>query len=180
MKIRKRNGQEESYRRGKIERVIGLAFESVGQTPGESVIGELAQGVERKLLVGEGAIPVEHVQDIVEEALMVGGHYEAARSFILYRNERRRLRAMRATLMSYFGNEPELDAVLKELQQEFPGEEYSLNLLTNRFHSFYRRGIAKAAALEVLTGAAAELTSRDAPLWQRLTAVLKWMPLSVC
>ncbi len=170
MKIRKRNGQEEIYRRGKIERVIGLAFESVGQTPGESVIGELAEGVERKLLVGEGAIPVEHVQDIVEEALMVGGHYEAARSFILYRNERRRLRAMRATLMAYFGNEPELDAVLKELQQEFPGEEYSLNLLTNRFHSFYRRGIAKAAALEVLTGAAAELTSRDAPQWEMIAA----------
>ena len=32
MKIRKRNGQEEAYRRQKIERVIRLAFESVQQS----------------------------------------------------------------------------------------------------------------------------------------------------
>ncbi len=168
MNIRKRNGAEEAYKRQKIERVIRLAFESVNQNGAESEA--LAQKVEERLLQDGADVAVERIQDLVEEALMVGGHFEAARSFILYRNERRRLRAARAALLVYFNNCPALCATLKELQQEFNAEEYSLNHLTGKFLSFYRQDMNRENALHLLTRAAGELTSRDAPQWEMIAA----------
>ena len=168
MNIRKRNGAEEAYRRQKIERVIRLAFESVNRSGEESE--SLAQKVEERLLQDGADVAVERIQDLVEEALMVGGHFEAARSFILYRNERRRLRAARAALLVYFNNCPALCATLKELQQEFNAEEYSLSHLTGKFLSFYRQDMNRESALHLLTRAAGELTSRDAPQWEMIAA----------
>lgn len=168
MNIRKRNGAEEAYKRQKIEKVIRLAFESVNQSGAESEA--LAQKVEERLLQDGADVAVERIQDLVEEAMMVGGHFEAARSFILYRNERRRLRAARAALLVYFNNCPALCATLKELQQEFSAEEYSLNHLTGKFLSFYRQDMNRENALHLLTRAAGELTSRDAPQWEMIAA----------
>ncbi|MBR5886651.1 MAG: ribonucleoside-diphosphate reductase subunit alpha [Akkermansia sp.] len=171
MKIRKRNGAEAPYERQKIERVIRLAFESVRQNSAE--VERLAEEVEKRLPNIEEAVAVEHIQDLVEETLMLGGHYEAARSFILYRNERRRRRAARAGLLTYFEEDSALAGVLKELQEEFNQEEYALQQLTAKFRSFYRQGMAKAAALSALTRAAAELTTRDAPLWEQIAARIR-------
>lgn len=171
MNIRKRNGKEECYERTKIERVIRLAFESVG-TEATSA-NNLAQRVEERLERDGSSVAVEHIQDLVEEALMVDGHYEAARSFILYRNERRRMRAARAALLEFFDHCPALDFTLKELQQEYSEEEYSLTQLTTKFRSLYRKGMARAAALGVLTRAAAELTTRDAPQWEMIAARIR-------
>ncbi|MDO5471019.1 MAG: ribonucleoside-diphosphate reductase subunit alpha [Akkermansia sp.] len=168
MKIRKRNGAEEPYHRQKIERVIRLAFESVGQTGSE--VTTLALKVEQRLEHDATAVQVEHIQDLVEETLMVAGHYEAARSFILYRNERRRKREARAALLAHFGGCPVLDAVLKELQQEFDSETYPLAQLTTRFLNIHHEGMAREKALALLTRAAGELTSRDAPQWEMIAA----------
>ncbi len=171
MNIRKRNGAEAPYKRQKIERVIRLAFESVGQSAEPADV--LAHKVEERLELAGGAVAVERIQDLVEEVLMVGGHYEAARSFIVYRNERRHKRAARAALLVYFAGNPELDHVLKELQQEFDGELYPLSQLTVKFRNLFRQGMANAAALGVLTRAAAELTSRDAPQWEQIAARIR-------
>ncbi len=168
MNIRKRNGVEEPYNRQKIERVIGLAFQSVGQSCQE--VAELAQKVEHRLPQADAAVPVEHIQDLVEEALMVGGHYEAARSFILYRNERRRMRDARRALLAYFNGCPALNGVLKELQQEFDRDTYPLIQLTTRFLNLYHTGMPRDKALALLTRAAGELTSRDAPRWEMIAA----------
>ncbi len=171
MKIRKRNGAEEAYKREKITRVIRLAFASVGR---ESEAAEqLAEKVEGRLPREEGPIGVEHIQDLVEEALMVDGHFEAARSFILYRNERRRLRTARANLLAHFAYCPELNTVLKELQQTYHAEEYSLSHLTAKFQSMQRTGMNRESALHLLTRAAGELTSRDAPQWEMIAARLR-------
>ncbi|MBQ2380199.1 MAG: ribonucleoside-diphosphate reductase subunit alpha [Akkermansia sp.] len=168
MNIRKRNGVEEPYNWQKIERVIGLAFQSVGQSCQE--VAELAQKVEHRLPQADAAVPVEHIQDLVEEALMVGGHYEAARSFILYRNERRRMRDARRALLAYFNGCPALNSVLKELQQEFDRDTYPLIQLTTRFLNLYHTGMPRDKALALLTRAAGELTSRDAPRWEMIAA----------
>ncbi len=170
MNIRKRNGVEAPYHREKIERVIRLAFESVGQA---AAAEQLASEVEARLKSDGQAVAVERIQDLVEEVLMVGGYYEAARSFIVYRNERRHLRAARGALLVYFNNCPALDRLLKELQQEFDAELYPLTQLTVKFRNFYRQGMARAAALGVLTRAAAELTTRDAPGWEMIAARIR-------
>ncbi|MBQ3218146.1 MAG: ribonucleoside-diphosphate reductase subunit alpha [Akkermansia sp.] len=170
MNIRKRNGQEEAYKREKIERVIDLAFKSVNQPTEDGRVNRLACEVEQRLTPGSTAVPVEQVQDLVEEALMVGGYYEAARSFILYRNERRRMRTARGAVLELFSQCPALDGVLKEIQQEFDGEVYPLGQLAAKYRSFCHEGMPRAGALAQLTRAAAELTSRDAPQWEMIAA----------
>ena len=171
MKIRKRNGAVEEYRREKIERVIRLAFESAGMTESTAATSSLAADIEGTLLSqGEEVVAVESIQDIVEAALMVAGYYEAAKNFILYRNERSRARANREQLLHYFHDRADLETTLKELQQEFPEEEYSLPQLTARFRSFSKIGQGDEAGLGCLIKAAAELTTRDAPNWEMIAA----------
>ena len=171
MKIRKRNGVAAEYRREKIERVIRLAFESVGRSDAEEEAARLASGIEVQLQTqGDELVAVESIQDLVEASLMVAGHYEAAKSFILYRNERSRARAAREQLLSHFTRREELENTLKELQKEFPEEEYALPQLTGRFRSFSKAGQSEEAALSSLIKAAAELTTRDAPAWEMIAA----------
>ena len=101
MKRRKRNGAGEEYRREKIARVIQLAFESVGMNDAGAEVTRMSADIEDKLLArGEELVPVESIQDLVEAELMLAGHYEAAKSFILYRNERSRARAAREQLLA--------------------------------------------------------------------------------
>lgn len=171
MKIRKRNGAAEEYRREKIARVIQLAFESVGMEGSNAEVTRLSADVEEKLLArNEELIPVESIQDQVEAGLMVAGHYEAAKSFILYRNERSRARSAREQLLSHFQNRESLESTLKELQKEYPEEEYALPQLTARFRSFSKTGQSDETALTSLIKAAAELTTRDAPNWEMIAA----------
>ncbi len=171
MKIRKRNGQTAAYEREKIERVIRLAFESVGMSDTAGEVSRLAMSIEAGLRAHGGeVVAVESIQDQVEESLMVAGHYEAAKRFILYRNERSRARAAREQLLQHFTDKPAMDAVLKEVQQEFPEEEYHLSQLTAKFRTFGQTAKNDATALASLIKAAAELTTRDAPKWEMIAA----------
>lgn len=173
-RIRKRSGQETAYERQKIERVIRLAFASVGRTEEEERVGALAASVEARLQ-NEAAdvLPVEHIQDLVEEALMVGGHFEEARSFILYRNRQHRLREERQALVALADGCPVLGQLLRELQREFAAEEYPISHLTAKFRAQLRPGMSRAAKLKSLVRAAAELTTRDAPRWEMIAARLR-------
>lgn len=171
MKIRKRNGTAEEYHREKIARVIQLAFDSVGLNDTGAEVTRLAADIEDKLLVrNEELVPVESIQDLVEAELMVAGHYEAAKSFILYRNERSRARAARGQLLAQFEQRSELEQVLRDIQREYPEAEYALPQLTARFRSFSKAGQSHEAALSSLIKAAAELTTRDAPNWEMIAA----------
>lgn len=171
MRIRKRNGKEAAYEREKIARVIRLAFESVGMEETASEVERLAVSIEASLRRhGAEVVAVEQIQDQVEESLMVAGHYEAAKRFILYRNERTRARTAREHLMQHFEAKSALDSVLKEIQQEFTEEEYSIQQLTAKFRTFCKDGHGDDAALGCLIKSAAELTTRDAPRWEMIAA----------
>ncbi len=171
MNIRKRNGQKVAYEREKIERVIRLAFESVGMSDTEGEVSRLAMSIESSLRSHGGeTVAVESIQDQVEESLMVAGHYEAAKRFILYRNERSRARVAREQLQQHFSDKPALNAELKAIQQEFPEEEYGLAQLTAKFRTFSKDGQNEDTALSCLIKAAAELTTRDAPRWEMIAA----------
>ena len=171
MKIRKRNGQTAEYERSKIERVIYLACSSAGISDAQEHALRLAEEVEKKLFRhGGDGIAVERIQDQVEESLMTAGLYEAAKRFILYRNEHSRARHAREQVLAHLQNRRAAEAELKQLQQEFAAEEYDLHLLTARFQSHYRGEQDDEKALAALTRAAAELTTRDAPAWEMIAA----------
>ena len=134
-------------------------------------ISRLAADIEGSLLNrGEDIITVESIQDQVEAALMIAGQYEAAKSFILYRNERSRARSAREQILIHFTRRDTLGTTLKELQNEFSGEEYALPQLTARFRSLHKSGQSDDTGLSNLIKAAAELTTRDAPSWEMIAA----------
>ncbi len=92
--IKKRNGQIVEFDQTKITEAILKALTVTGQGDGKK-----AQRLSNKVLKLMGRrfrkdeIPsVEQVQDIVEEILILEGYTETAKAYILYREQRRRIR----------------------------------------------------------------------------------------
>jgi len=93
-KIRKRDGSTVDFEQKKITSAIFKALTSSnegGNEEAEKVSNKVAQILQRRFKGGQ--IPeVEQVQDIIEEALMLEEFLEASKAFILYREQRRRIR----------------------------------------------------------------------------------------
>ena len=103
--IRKRDGRLVAFDVEKISAAIFRAAKAVG---GEDfdLARDLAAGVVRYLAQKKGgAIPsVEEVQDAVEKVLIERGHAKTAKAYILYRDQRTRLREARSELMDVVEN----------------------------------------------------------------------------
>ena len=90
-KIRKRNGTEQAFDINKVKNAIMKANNSVdeqfrlNEPTFNSVINTLI-GILNRYTV----IDVETVQDFVEKTLMKYNCYEVAKSYVLYRDERRK------------------------------------------------------------------------------------------
>lgn len=180
MNIIKRNGQHAAYDRAKLTRVINLAFSGIGTGILPLEADELTDAIEARLFElseSTGDLPVETIQDCVEIALMERGHYDAMKSFILYRSGRTRARAAREQLMHYFGADAQLDTCLKDIQKEFDDDSYALTHLARKFATFFKPGMERAEALTLLKKAAAELTTQDAPQWEMIAARFELMRL---
>ncbi|MCH2188871.1 ATP cone domain-containing protein, partial [Candidatus Gracilibacteria bacterium] len=78
----------------RIERAIEKAAESVGVID-MSCVDEIVDGVMNRMYstsTAEGIYDVESIQDAVEQELMDQGQFAMAKHFILYRNNRTKLR----------------------------------------------------------------------------------------
>ncbi len=102
LKVIRRNGQLTEFNPDKIRIAITKAFLAVeGEQAANSrrihdTAAELTEQVVRALvrrLPTGGSIHIEDIQDQVELALMRGGYHKVARAYVLYREERSRLRA---------------------------------------------------------------------------------------
>lgn len=178
MDIIKRNGKLEPYTVEKIKRAVDLAFKSTGRGLEERDLDIVTKGVEQKLFLwreNREPVPVETIQDQVEKTLMELNYYEELKSFILYRNERSRKRKAREQLLKYFEGFEELNMVLREIQTDFPEEEYELSHLVSKFMAFYKPDMPTEEKLQMLTQGAVELTSSEAPQWEFIAARLQMM-----
>lgn len=97
--VTKRDGRVVPFDPERIRVAIG---KSVAESKefGEVEVNRLAEIVVNILIKANGRhIPsVEEVQDVVEQVLMAGGHYETAKRYILYREERRKERAVKSII----------------------------------------------------------------------------------
>ena len=107
LKVIKRNGTVVSYSDDKIAVALTKAFLAVeGGTAAASprireLVGTLTQQVSktfRRRLATGGTMDIEEIQDQVELALMRSGEHKVARSYVLYRDERARLREQEAPI----------------------------------------------------------------------------------
>lgn len=168
MTIIKRDGKKENYDSRKIVNAMRKAFSASGEKCDEKTLSLLLDTVEEKLGKKEGS-EVETIQDKVEEALMEKGFFKTARGYILFREERTRLREERTSLIAAF-KEKDIESSLLRIQKEFPEQEYSLRILENKFLSFYKSGMSDKEKRDALIKAAVELTKPEFPKWEIIAA----------
>ncbi|MBS1266187.1 MAG: Vitamin B12-dependent ribonucleoside-diphosphate reductase [Candidatus Woesearchaeota archaeon] len=97
-KIKKRDGSIADFNDEKITRAIFLASDSVGR-PDPKLAKELTTKVVAQLENSEVKTPtVDLVHDTVEKILMQSGHSKIAKSYILYREKRNKLRHKKSLL----------------------------------------------------------------------------------
>lgn len=102
--IIKRDGTRADFEEAKIRRAIVAALSVIegglGERKIESEAQRLTKIVINILLKGvNGELPtVEQVQDVVEQVLMAGGHYDSAKAYILYREQHKTARDVRSLI----------------------------------------------------------------------------------
>ena len=98
-RVQKRDGRLVDFNKSKITQAIFRAAQSVGGKD-QALADMLADRVIIYLsgLFDEHLLTVEEVQDAVEKVLIENGHAKTSKAFILYREERRRLREERSAL----------------------------------------------------------------------------------
>jgi ribonucleoside-diphosphate reductase alpha chain len=104
--VRKRDGHSEPFNEERIRLAVESAFHAEYDIPGDyplppeqqvAVISVTAAVVKRlfsRAIRGE-ELQIERIQDAVEEALMTQGHVQIARRYVIYREDRRKARALR-------------------------------------------------------------------------------------
>ena len=101
-KIIRRNGAVVGFEPAKISVAMTKAYLAVGGSQGAAsarireLVADLSESVVNALLRRQpqgGTFHIEDIQDQVELALMRAGQHDVARSYVLYREERARIRA---------------------------------------------------------------------------------------
>jgi ribonucleoside-diphosphate reductase alpha chain len=99
-KIRKRTGELVDFNPDKITNAIYKAAQSVGGSDHKTAEKMTKQivAVLEGIFKGTNYPTVEQIQDVVEKVLIEEGHAQTAKAYILYRNERAKLRDLRKTV----------------------------------------------------------------------------------
>jgi ribonucleoside-triphosphate reductase len=99
--IFKRDGRTQDFHEGKITDAIFKCLQAVDEADRQRAM-ELTLEVMKKMrqIYSDDSFTVENVQDIVETVLIEQGLARAAKSYILYRENRSRLREARSELMN--------------------------------------------------------------------------------
>ncbi|MCL2014136.1 MAG: anaerobic ribonucleoside triphosphate reductase [Oscillospiraceae bacterium] len=125
-KIKKRDGRRASFNIDKITNAIFRAAQSVGGND-YSEAEKLSELVCAELEIElSGKTPtVEQIQDMVERVLVKEGHAKTAKSYIIYRAERTRIREMNTKLMKIFEDltfKPAKDSDVKRENANIDGD----------------------------------------------------------
>ena len=172
MRIIKRDLSEVSFDISKIENAIYKAFISVGDEDKRILSKKLAEEVLEIILKDKDEssnITVEEIQDYVEKTLTKNNHYETLKSYILYREKRNALRKELNYFREYIEDE-DLIEVLPKIQKDFTTEGYELDRLYRKFLSFVKPSSALNEKIELLIKASSELTSKENPNWEYISA----------
>jgi ribonucleoside-diphosphate reductase alpha chain len=94
VKVVKRTGEIADFDKERIRTAVLKAVEATGEDLGapqvDSVVDSVVEEMENRFT--DFYPNVENIQDIVEKHLVVAGHYEVSKAYILYRDERRKVR----------------------------------------------------------------------------------------
>ena len=99
----KRDGQIAEFDIKKISAAIQKAFDAEEKNYHPSIIDMLALKVTADFepKIRDSKIKVEEIQDSVEEVLVQAGYADVAKSYILYRKQREKIRNLKSTALNY-------------------------------------------------------------------------------
>ncbi|MBR0088746.1 MAG: ribonucleoside triphosphate reductase, partial [Clostridia bacterium] len=99
----KRDNSVADFDLSKISVAISKAFDACEKQYHQSVIDLLALKVTADFepKISNDLIAVEDIQDSVEDVLIKAGYADVAKSYILYRRQREKLRNMKSTILDY-------------------------------------------------------------------------------
>lgn len=102
-KVIKRDGKIVDFEIVKISNAIVKAFEAQSKQYHQNIIDMLSLKVTADFepKIKNGLVAVEDVQDSVENVLVQAGYADVAKTYILYRKQREKLRNMKSTLLDY-------------------------------------------------------------------------------
>ncbi len=150
--IVKRDGRVERFDPHKIQQaVFRCLLDGIGETASTS--GQIADEITSRVIataVQEGGdLTVEAVQDLVEQALMAAGYFQAAKAYILYRAEHQKARLVQVL----DPGEPWYTEVQSALQRAGEGlscvdlEEVAREVLRSLFPGATRKDLQQALVL---------------------------------
>jgi ribonucleoside-diphosphate reductase alpha chain len=169
MEIIKRNGTSEIYNNKKILRAIRKSFESTGKAISDQDIAGMVAEVEKIIIDNPAQRTVEEIQNQVEKHLMMHGHYDEAKNFILFRYQRNEQRKA-INDIARVTDDNELVDVLHVVARQYRERAYSMVTLQEKFTSFCKPGMSQKETLNALIKAAVELTTPEAPAWEMISA----------
>ncbi|MCW2926217.1 MAG: ribonucleoside-diphosphate reductase, alpha subunit, partial [Thermoleophilia bacterium] len=186
IRVVRRSGQVVAWNGAKVESAVRAAFLSAGIDP-EPALPIAVRVGERAGSLGLAYVPVETLQDLVQEELVLGGHMRIAERFIVYRAERAMQRARdaagvaqppAASAHAEAGAElavPDLQARIRfsAIGLELPLDEHQIEAELRRSLGAETVG-ADARTLVILNAKA--LVERD-PAWSKFAGrlLLTWM-----
>lgn len=98
MKVIKRDGREVPFDKGKIEQAILKAFVKVDGFETEESVSK-SKFISEHIAKEKRNLTVEEIQDAVEKKLMNGSRKDVAKEYIIYRNERTKVREKNSNLI---------------------------------------------------------------------------------
>jgi ribonucleoside-diphosphate reductase alpha chain len=159
--VRKRDGRSESFNEERIRLAVESAFKADRDIPSDytlspedqaavvSVTGAVVKRLFSRAVRGE-ELQIERIQDAVEEALMVQGHVLIARRYIIYREDRRKARALRGDRDLTGGMQAELHITLPDGGREVLEPQKIRRTLIRACRGFEDRCDAREMADEAL------------------------------
>ena len=100
--IIKRDGRRETFNKQKVMNAVKKAFLAVDGTltkAGVKKIRRIGDEINKRVIKSTYPLSVEEIQDMVEELLMDTDRKDVARAYIVYRNERSKIRSRNTNLM---------------------------------------------------------------------------------
>lgn len=127
-RVKKRDGRIVKFDEDRLKRAIRLAFQGAGkydEKSVEKVYQKVIKLINNTIPEGKDYIGVEQIQDIIEITLMKEGYFDVAKQFILYREEKKKVREEKAKLLNKPPNK------LTDIEKRFSIN--SIRLLASRY-----------------------------------------------
>lgn len=172
MNIRKRDGRTVPFDKAKIEQAIFKAYRSLDREAADGFIEEMANSIEKMVIEkfpSNHVVTVEEIQDLVEITLIENRQYEVVKSYILYRAQHTMNRKVVEKFEEYITDEKLID-IIRNIQIDFDRTHYDIDQLYLKWFSFLKPNMTQKQYLSALVKAAAELTSKESPDWEYISA----------